>query len=119
MISATCDCGKSVRVDVQFAGRTIRCPACFGALAIPTRDDNSFSEGLDETDLADERPRRSRVVTLKRIAGGVIVLIGSLLALGTIIGVLAGRVKVRQLQGLMIFYALIFGLGVSWLKGET
>src|SRR5262249_32768426 len=38
-ITFTCDCGKSLQAEDQYAGRKTRCPACGRELPIPGRAD--------------------------------------------------------------------------------
>src|SRR5437870_8157476 len=38
-ITFTCDCGKQLQAEDQYAGRTTRCPACGRELPIPGRAD--------------------------------------------------------------------------------
>lgn len=127
MISAGCRCGKRVRVDDQFTGRTIRCPACFGPLTIPTADNGVEADDDDREapvedevrEMYDSLARVGRGFTTKRVAGGAMVLVGALLAFGTPLGVLTGQVRAGRIHGLMVVYALIVGVGTAWLKGET
>ncbi len=34
-VLAHCDCGKKYKIDLQFAGRTIKCPNCGGGIDVP------------------------------------------------------------------------------------
>jgi uncharacterized membrane protein len=57
-IPVTCDCGRSLRVKDEAAGRKVRCPACGAAIAVPQPDTNPDieDEALDLLLAAPDRP---------------------------------------------------------------
>jgi hypothetical protein len=46
-IALTCDCGRSLRLKDELAGRKIRCPSCNDSLTVPTPETNADDEALD------------------------------------------------------------------------
>jgi hypothetical protein len=46
-IALSCDCGRSLRLKDELAGRKIRCPSCDTSLTVPTPETNAEDEALD------------------------------------------------------------------------
>jgi hypothetical protein len=46
-IALSCDCGRSLRLKDELAGRKIRCPSCNASLTVPTPETNTEEEALD------------------------------------------------------------------------
>ncbi len=46
-IALTCDCGRSLRLKDELAGRKIRCPSCQVSLTVPPPETNTEDEALD------------------------------------------------------------------------
>jgi hypothetical protein len=46
-IALSCDCGRSLRLKDELAGRKIRCPSCNASLTVPTPEANAEEEALD------------------------------------------------------------------------
>jgi hypothetical protein len=58
-ISMSCDCGRSLRVKDEFAGRKVKCPQCGAVLAVPAPEPSSENEALDVL-LADDPQEEAR-----------------------------------------------------------
>lgn len=56
-ISLSCDCGHSLRVKDELAGKRIRCPTCKSALSVPSGDDDDFLNDLPVPPVRKKKPR--------------------------------------------------------------
>ena len=72
-ILVTCDCGRSVRVKDESAGRKFRCPACTAIVAVPRPDDiravknEAYSPAVKALDRPAARANRQELRRLMRL----------------------------------------------------
>ena len=47
-LTVTCDCGRTLRLKEELAGRKVRCPSCAGALTVPEPESEEAEEEILE-----------------------------------------------------------------------
>jgi hypothetical protein len=67
-IPFVCDCGRSLRVKDELAGRKVRCPACAQPVAVPRPPSKEDAEDEALNILLEEEPGGEQAVTAKPVA---------------------------------------------------
>lgn len=142
MIPIQCDCGRTLKLKDELAGKRVRCPDCSEMIKVPKAEDEDENwEDMAEDD-SEELPtppprakkssarspkksssKKSRRapgsgITSKKIFGGLILVLGVALLGAIVVFIVSGEFQPKRLGGLILPFAMI-GMGWAWIKGET
>jgi len=131
MIQIDCDCGKTLKLKDEHAGKKVRCPGCSTIHSVPAQD-----EPVDDWDDVEEsesppiprakksakksgkaRKAKSSGSVFKRIFGGLAIVLGVAIGAGIAYIAFVGG-KPKALKGIVLPFVMI-GMGIAWVKGET